>query len=162
MAEDVIVVESRAQVALRTRDGKPHTLRGIAAIERSLVQRNLDALPERMLHVLDREPSVEELREAQRRGLVADPNAPAGDDRALDALKRDELAAVAEHLGLEADGKKADLQAAITAEAQRLGVDLDGSAAETMAAIKEAQDATPSEGDSGHADAGGDGETTQD
>jgi len=147
-----IVVEANANIAVTNTAGKIITITGVTAIERELVERNLTALPETTLRVLDRDPSEGEVHSARRRGLIrrAAP-APAAvskpDDSAepegaspFDAVPRGELLSMAKRVGVPGKGKSVDIIAAIEDLAAAASVTIEGSAEHVIASIEEAMD----------------------
>jgi hypothetical protein len=132
MADDPIVVEVNASVALRNLRGEPTSVSGVVLIERELIAPALAALPERRIRVVLRPPSEEEIQRSVQRGFtlgigVEIPlGGPARDERALTQLRKAELEAVVGALSLGASGTRAELLGAIDAEAERLEVSTTG------------------------------------
>lgn len=138
MPDDVIVVEANAMVGMHTRDGVFIQESGVFAVDHALIAPSLAGLPERMLRVLPRAPTEEEIHRSARRGLtlgvalqipVGGPGrAPAEpeDDRPLKQLRRSDLVASAELLSLDASGNRAQLIERIEDEAERRGVSTEG------------------------------------
>ena len=147
---DVIVVEARANIALRNAHGQSVTLIGETAVARSLIQANLDALPETTLRVLTREATKEEVHLSTDRGLIphANPAGSGGSDGAgaadaapsLAELKRPELLAFAKRVGVPGSGTNADIVKEIEDLAAAAQVSTDGPAQDVVAAIEATQE----------------------
>ena len=139
MPDDVIVVEAKATVGMRTKGGVPTQESGVFAVDRELIAPALAALPERMLRVLSRPPTEEEIHRSAQRGLVfgislkiplggpgREPPAPEADQRPLGQLRRDDLVSSADRLRLDASGTRAQLIERIEMIAERHGVSTEG------------------------------------
>lgn len=143
MAESVLVVEINASVRVVDVRGNRRDLKaGTYAIERSIIEPSLRAMPDRRLRALDRVATEEEIRASTEAGLIEPATGTPDDvdDRPLASFSKAELVEAAATAGVATAGTKADLVARITEAAEALDVDPDLPGAALVEAIASHRD----------------------
>lgn len=162
-----VAVEARAKLRLATPHAKTRFVEvtGVFACSAAAIRPYVERLPSRV-KVLDRAPTDAEVETARELGLLprpgrpqdppaTPPGTPGGGEppaRSFEKVLRDDLVAVAEQLGLDTSGTRAEVYSRVAAYAQLAGLSLDGSVEEVTARLL--NPAPPAGDDQGQQDPG--------